>query len=68
MRRLPLFAVGVTVGFLAISAAIIASTQQGKSNKAPELTGGKGWINTDKPVTLAQLRGKVVLLDFWTYC
>src|SRR5919199_1669377 len=35
--------------------------------RAPELTGGRGWLNTDKPLTIAGLRGKVVLLDFWTY-
>src|SRR6185436_19405749 len=35
--------------------------------RAPELTGGRGWLNTDKPLTLAALKGKVVLLDFWTY-
>jgi DNA-binding beta-propeller fold protein YncE len=34
---------------------------------APELSGAKGWLNTDKPLTLGELRGKVVLLDFWTY-
>jgi DNA-binding beta-propeller fold protein YncE len=34
---------------------------------APELAGGRGWLNTDKPLSLAALRGKVVLLDFWTY-
>jgi thiol-disulfide isomerase/thioredoxin len=34
---------------------------------APELAGGRGWLNTDKPLSLAALKGKVVLLDFWTY-
>lgn len=35
---------------------------------APELEGGVAWLNTDRPLTLAGLRGKIVLLDFWTYC
>lgn len=35
--------------------------------RAPELSGGRGWLNTDRPLSLAALRGKVVLLDFWTY-
>jgi cytochrome c biogenesis protein CcdA/thiol-disulfide isomerase/thioredoxin len=37
--------------------------------KAPNFTGIVTWFNTpgDKPLTLAQLKGKVVLIDFWTY-
>ena len=35
--------------------------------RAPELNGARGWLNTDKPLTLSALKGKVVLLDFWTY-
>ena len=33
---------------------------------APEIRGITSWLNSD-PLTLAGLRGKVVLLDFWTY-
>ncbi len=36
--------------------------------QAPEIPSGLDWLNTDKPLTLAGLRGKFVLLDFWTYC
>jgi len=34
--------------------------------KSPEITGIRGWINS-KPLTIATLKGKVVLVDFWTY-
>jgi len=47
--------------------ASIMSAQEKTRVRAPELTGGRGWLNTDKPLTLAALKGKVVLLDFWTY-
>jgi thiol-disulfide isomerase/thioredoxin/sugar lactone lactonase YvrE len=35
--------------------------------RAPELV-GRGWLNTDGPVALRDLRGRFVLLDFWTFC
>jgi len=36
---------------------------------APEFVGNEQWFNTpgDKPLTLSGLRGRVVLVDFWTY-
>ncbi len=34
--------------------------------QAPELTGTTDWINS-APLTLASLRGKVVIIDFWTF-
>ena len=35
---------------------------------APEFPPGLDWINTPGPLRLASLRGRVVLLEFWTYC
>ncbi|HEX5732213.1 MAG TPA: thioredoxin-like domain-containing protein [Blastocatellia bacterium] len=40
---------------------------EGKVN-APDFPEGMQWLNTEKPINLRDLRGKVVLLDFWTYC
>jgi DNA-binding beta-propeller fold protein YncE len=34
---------------------------------APPLDGAVEWLNVAAPITLEQLRGKVVILDFWTY-
>lgn len=36
--------------------------------KAPGLEGGTGWLNTSGEISLNDLRGKIVLIDFWTYC
>ena len=35
---------------------------------APDFDGGTGWLNTSGEISIKDLRGKVVLVDFWTYC
>ncbi len=34
----------------------------------PDLPTGMQWLNTSKPLTKQDLKGKFVVLDFWTYC
>ena len=34
---------------------------------APEFPSGLTWLNVEEPLTMADLQGKIVLLDFWTY-
>ena len=36
--------------------------------RAPELDGGLAWLNVARPLQMRELRGHVVVLDFWTYC
>ncbi|HEX8173944.1 MAG TPA: thioredoxin-like domain-containing protein [Pyrinomonadaceae bacterium] len=49
-----------------LKGSLMPMPQEGRV-RAPELNGARSWLNTDKPLSLAALRGKVVLLDFWTY-
>lgn len=64
-------------GMLYIETADVpASPQQLKSDKiinslsqaypAPEIQNGTSWINS-QPLKVSNLKGKVVLIDFWTY-
>jgi len=70
-------AFGADTGALAkVSKASTTTLEQGlieklgmdesTSSKAPSFTGATGWLNSP-PLTSKNLRGKVVLVDFWTY-
>jgi hypothetical protein len=70
-RRLLAFALPACVG-LAL-AGLPASTlptahAQTQRFKAPDFDGATGFLGTDKPIKLKDLRGKIVILDFWTLC
>jgi hypothetical protein len=35
--------------------------------RAPDFPPGMDWLNVERPLSLADLRGRLVVLDFWTY-
>jgi thiol-disulfide isomerase/thioredoxin len=57
----------IIAGLMILSAGMAVSmSQTGGKVHAPDFPGGAQWINS-KPLKMADLRGKIVLLDFWTY-
>ncbi len=51
----------------ALSGASLVTGRATARSAGPELVGINGWVNTDVPLTVAGLRGKVVLIEFCTY-
>jgi hypothetical protein len=46
----------------------VSSELEQPAVRAPEFLAGLEWINTARQaLTLADLRGRVAILDFWTY-
>lgn len=58
--------VAVTMFTATVATVANAAPSPGDYGKAPEFTGIEKWLNSE-PLTLSALRGKVVLVDFWTY-
>lgn len=57
----------LAVGLPAARCGALADNR-GESQAAPDFKGADGWLNTDRPIAINELKGQVVLLDFWTYC
>jgi hypothetical protein len=55
----------LVAGLAVLAGGWLVTAQPQTGQAAPEITGGP-WINSD-PLTLSGLRGRVVLVDFWTY-
>jgi cytochrome c biogenesis protein CcdA/thiol-disulfide isomerase/thioredoxin len=69
--HLPGFLVSPTSAIEGSAAAsrALGHSKQPELAPAPEIHGTQRWFNTpgDRPLTLRSLRGRVVLVDFWTY-
>jgi hypothetical protein len=63
MARIRGLVVALILGALTMAAPVLAQPRPGTA--APDLAGGP-WINS-RPLSLADLRGRVVLVEFWTY-
>ncbi len=35
---------------------------------APDFPVGLDWLNVSRPLTLHDLRGRLAIIDFWTFC
>jgi thiol-disulfide isomerase/thioredoxin len=68
MRRRRLLGSGLILAGATAAGSLAEVSGFARSGRAaPAFTSLDGWINTAAPVTLAGLRGKVVLVNFWTY-
>ncbi len=36
--------------------------------RAPDFPEGPDWLNVTRPLRLADLQGRLVIIDFWTFC
>jgi thiol-disulfide isomerase/thioredoxin len=63
---LPLIAAIAAIGAVSKSTAIAAITRPSDKREIPSFSGATAWLNT-QPLTSADLKGKVVVVEFWTY-
>lgn len=73
MKRLwlPVLIFGLTACVTAATGTVTVTKPESRASlpdlgPAPELT-NETWLNVDAPLRLADLRGKVVVIDMWTF-
>ena len=75
-RSLNLCAISCLSLLIVVSSCDVAKSQDEPANPFPQaiavpegiLDGGTEWLNTSQPIDMKDLKGKIVILDFWTYC
>ena len=51
-----------------LEGAVVPLPDEGDRVSVPGFDGAAQWLNVDRPLSLADLRGRVVVVDFWTSC
>jgi thiol-disulfide isomerase/thioredoxin len=65
--------IGLALLVLLISIGMVSAQDEEADERyvgtfpAPQFPADLDWLNVDNPLTLEGLRGKIVILDFWTY-
>jgi thiol-disulfide isomerase/thioredoxin len=77
MNRLKITLIGLLVVMITAGVVYQTSRVQAQDDEpvftyagtiaAPDFPADLNWLNVEKPLTMQDLRGKIVLLDFWTY-
>src|SRR5438552_4093185 len=67
--RFLLLSAALLLALLAAGYGLMRPAHAQEKQKAPELDGGIAWLNTPRPISIHKdLKGKIVVLDFWTFC
>jgi DNA-binding beta-propeller fold protein YncE len=68
MRSLPAVVRAILLGAAFCLALACSRSGTGGRKVAPGFAGATAWLNVDHAITMDELKGKVVVVDFWTSC
>lgn len=46
----------------------MVTESHGGKVRAPEFPAGLDWLNVSRPLSIQDLRGRLAIIDFWTFC